>query len=131
MARPSAPRTKIAAAGTLAALAVLAGVATASKTVQQQAAPKAAAAMAGPMRTVEVRRTVGVLTKTDPAPAPPAEEAPAPAATTPATTPAATSAATARRGAAPAPSDDADGSDSAAGVGEIAVEVPESGNAED
>ncbi len=128
MARPSAPRTKIAAAGTLAALAVLAGVATASKTAQQDAPKAVAAALAAPMRTVEVRRTVGVLTR--PAAAPAAPVAAAPATTTAServTTPAAAHATAARRSS-PTPATD---DESTAGPVNVAAEVPATGTAED
>jgi len=69
MAR-SAPRTKIAALGTLAALGALAAVATASNPAGRQHAPApvpvAAVRPAAP-KTVVVHRTVGVLTKFVPA----------------------------------------------------------------
>ena len=69
MAR-SAPRTKIAALGTLAALGALAAVATASNPAGPKHAPApgpVAAVRQAPPKTVVVHRTVGVLTKFVPA----------------------------------------------------------------
>ena len=67
----SAPRTKIAAVGTLAALGALAAVATASNPAGRQHAPApapvAAVRAAAPPKTIVVHRTVGVLTKFVPA----------------------------------------------------------------
>ena len=128
MARPSAPRTKIAAVGTLAALGVLAGVATASRTAQEQAGPKApVVARVAPSRVVEVHRTVGVLTKPAAAVAAPAAAAPEPRRGAAAAQAAAAAPATAARKVTSAPA--ADDAESAAGP--IASEIPETGSTDD
>ena len=66
----SAPRTKIAALGTLAALGALAAVATASNPARRPHAPApapVAAVRTAPPKPIVVHRTVGVLTKFAPA----------------------------------------------------------------